>query len=270
MTDAFKIHFIHFMQLANSGDIYNSPLRYFPEFLDIAPCVKHNIKTIEWELIDPKDIVILGGGGLINNWMNPILDRLLDSCDTVVGWGLGDHAKPGKTGVPVIDYGRFSLLGVRDYNFTPVGFPPDYFLPYLPCVTCMEQEFTTERRILRDIGVIQHFRRDLPEELTSRYDAFRQSSHIKQCIRFIGESNAIVTNSYHAAYWGLLLKRIVVIMDIEWSHKFEYFKYKPVKFTGDLHKDIASGQIYSDALSDARALNVEFYEKVRAIIPPAA
>ena len=51
------------------------------------------------------------------------------------------------------------------------------------------------------------------ENLKEKYKDYRISSNttnLEQMVEFIGTSETIVTNSYHAMYWAILLKRKVI------------------------------------------------------------
>ena len=80
-------------------------------------------------------------------------------------------------------------------------------------------------------------------------------------ISFIGKSNTIVTDSYHAMYWSILLgKKVVAIPN---SSKFFDFKYQPIissfkEFEKDLHK----AKSYSGVLEECREVNIKFADKV--------
>ena len=47
------------------------------------------------------------------------------------------------------------------------------------------------------------------------------------------------------------MKRKVVTMGIVHSNKFDYFKYPPQKYTGDIINDINEAKIYEEALKES-------------------
>jgi hypothetical protein len=69
---------------------------------------------------------------------------------------------------------------------------------------------------------------------------------IDHVIKFLGESETIITSSYHGAYWGLLLGRKVEIG--------EPLKSNPNKKSSTLKLDMD--------LEGARCINKQFYDKV--------
>ena len=67
---------------------------------------------------------------------------------------------------------------------------------------------------------------------------------------FIRTSKVIITNSYHGIYWATLMKIKVITMGILHSNKFEYVKYPPQKYSGNIIKDIYNSKIYEFALDE--------------------
>ena len=51
---------------------------------------------------------------------------------------------------------------------------------------------------------------------------------------FIKTSKVIIINSYHGIYWATLMRIKVLTMVYLHSNKFNYFKYPPKEYTGDL------------------------------------
>ena len=85
---------------------------------------------------------------------------------------------------------------------------------------------------------------------------------IDEIIRFIAESEIILTSSYHGAYWGFLLNKKVVING-NWSTKFDTLKYQPAHLSNDLSSDIEKCvQPSTDYLHECMELNDQFYQTV--------
>ena len=89
---------------------------------------------------------------------------------------------------------------------------------------------------------------------------------IDEIIRFIGESEIIITSSFHAAYWALLLNKKVIING-NWSNKFDTLKYPPVLLSDNLENDIQNCIVPpTDYLNECIDLNDAFYKKVMNLI----
>ena len=68
----------------------------------------------------------------------------------------------------------------------------------------------------------------------------------EKAIEFIGSGDVVVTNSYHGAYWGLLLGKKVEMGDP--------LKSRPSPKTKYLKWDIT--------LEEARHINIQFYDRI--------
>jgi len=77
-------------------------------------------------------------------------------------------------------------------------------------------------------------------------------------ISMLSEAEVILTSSYHAAYWGILLGRRVVV--VPWSTKFLRFRWR-VGFAYDLdgvRSAISKAASFPYALKEAREANISF------------
>ena len=99
------------------------------------------------------------------------------------------------------------------------------------------------------------------EEELKKYDQITNKDCLDKIIRFIGESEYIVTNTYHMYYWATLLKKKVILFG-EFSSKFDNLKYPPVRYTGVIEEDLKNATVYEDALEESREKNREFLEKI--------
>ena len=69
-----------------------------------------------------------------------------------------------------------------------------------------------EYKIQRNIGVIEHHHNKIL--LKEKYDKINNELNIDDIIKFIGESNIIITNTYHALYFSALLGDILRLFNI--------------------------------------------------------
>ena len=82
--------------------------------------------------------------------------------------------------------------------------------------------------------------------------------------RFIGEirsARAVVTNSYHGAYWATLLgKRVTVVGG---GSKVRMLKHRPVFATAiDWWQKLEEAECYPHALEECRDRNAEFCAEI--------
>ena len=59
------------------------------------------------------------------------------------------------------------------------------------------------------------------------------------------------------------MKRKVIIMGILHSNKFNYFKYPPQKYTGDIINDINEAKIYEHALDENIDLTINYFNEIK-------
>jgi hypothetical protein len=280
MKHAGKIHFVHHLEKryvpANLGDWICCPYYYYEDYFAQFTCLIHSDWAVLWHEIERDDIVIFGGGGLLDNSdeLNRVLNRLIDRCDNVIIWGAGTHKYTDnnifgkKTATEEIQYKRAALVGVRDYQH-PSG------LPYLPCVSCMNPAFSIPQEdvaIRRNIGTIKSALestfavQNLPSSVTN-------AEPIGTVVRYILSSKHILVSSYHGAYWSMLLGRKAILPATRLGvDKYKYFRHPVGFFAGDTFDENELLRVADeiaeipDFLEESRRLTGEFFEVCRAYI----
>lgn len=259
---------VHRMDKGNVGDFYCAPHLYFDALknksLDIFD-FKNTEETITNNWIDKisKNALIIGGGGLLNRGsfekQLKLFEQLSSKGKKTVLWGVGHNSKNknkfGNMSAYNIDTSKFGLVGVRDFCMKE---------NWVPCVSCMNSIFDETYMETQETGIIYHKKTIKNKPLIKKlqkYPSTSNTTNLEDMISFIGKSNTIVTDSYHAMYWSFLLgKKVVVIPN---SSKFFDFKYQPVvssfeNFEKDLHKT----ESYSGILEECREVNIKFADKV--------
>ncbi|MCR5651813.1 MAG: polysaccharide pyruvyl transferase family protein [Lachnospiraceae bacterium] len=272
MRGVRKIHFINRIDRDNVGDWNCSPLEFYYNYFNNYNLIRHDIGSIDYNEIDKEDMVILGGGGLFNvlDSFNLAINKVLELCDHVIAWSCGFNTHNGRlqadTDFTPLDFDKFMLVTIRDYNH-PSG------IEYLPCPTVKALCLDRTRTPIRKFGVIYH--RSMPEISELPFDSISNNESITRINDFILDSEAIVTNSYHCAYWAILLERKAIVVN-QFSSKFEYFKYKPelVEISMDdkdgalvsIKRAFDNAYVYKGVIDEDEKLNDSFFEKVRGII----
>ncbi|WP_432633847.1 hypothetical protein [Brachyspira sp.] len=59
------------------------------------------------------------------------------------------------------------------------------------------------------------------------------------------------------------MKRKVITMGILHSNKFNYFKYPPQKYSGDIINDINKAKIYESALDESIDLTINYFNEIK-------
>lgn len=252
-----RIHFIYSAETLNAGDSVACPYHHFKYFKNCYPCFIHDIRHhIRWRDIRSDDVVILGGGGLFEcrEDFQELFQKLFETSKHVVAWSCGHNTHYDRTIQKQIDFNRFALLSVRDFNYQNQRYVPD--------VSCMRPDLAQRYEIRRDVGVIEHL--DYPIN-DFPYDKISNAYDVNYVINFIGSSQSIVTNSYHIMYWATLMGKKVILYK-PFSNKFDYFKYPSRIYSGDLAADLKAARIYPDALKECRDLNISFFQDVKNLI----
>lgn len=250
-----KVHFIRCIDWKNTGDMNCDPFVYFPELGDKYDCIYHSMHEIRWELIGKDDWIILGGGGIFGclDRFQETINCLLELSRHVISWACGHNTHYDREIHTEILYGRFYRLTTRDYG---IG------MEYLPDVSCMMSQLEKVYKTRREIGIVEHFEFPIIE---FPYERISNTYSVQSIVRFIGESEVVITNTWHGSYWALLMGKKVVIYH-PFSNRFDYYKYKPVLYSGNLEEDIGHAQCYTQALCEAREQNIRFAQEIKRAI----
>lgn len=259
---------IHRIDKNNAGDYYCAPHHYF------KPLENKSLDIFDFKSTDEKvrinfkeqiinNSLIIGGGGLLNRGSFELQMKLFENISEkgkkTVLWGAGHNEKNksnfGKVTAYNIDLSKFGLVGVRDY---------DMKYDWVPCVSCMNPIMETKNTIENETGLIYHKKTLKNKRLLKKLDNYPSISNtinIEEIIDFISKTETIVTDSYHAMYWSMLLgKRVVALPN---SSKFYSFKYKPA-FSDfeNFEKEIKNAPLYTGVLEECREINMKFGKKV--------
>lgn len=270
-----KIHFINRIDWDNAGDWGCCPLNYYLDYFEQFNLIRHDIDFIDYKEIEPEDVVILGGSGLFNvtRSFNEAINKILERCNHVIAWsaGFNTHDKQWFQGTdfPTISMDKFSMLSIRDYQHpSGIEWLPD------PSAAAIPKDFLkSQQNTIRKYGVIEH--NDLPiKGIGYIEDRIKNSESLYNILKFICESEVVITNSYHCAYWSILLQRKTIVIN-KWSTKFNYFKYKP-EFIESKNEDAVPvellenaskvAQIYVNAYAEAVSMNDAYFERVKKLI----
>ncbi|HTO35512.1 MAG TPA: polysaccharide pyruvyl transferase family protein [Flavobacterium sp.] len=257
---------VHGIDLRNAGDYNCGPHLYFKKLngksLDISD-YKRPDKTDNYIEKIVNNSIIIGGGGLLNRGsferQMKMFEAIAQNGKKTVLWGLGhnekDRATFGKVTRYNVDTSKFGLVGVRDYDMKE---------EWVPCVSCLHPIMDTKNTVINEVGLIYHKKTLKDKSLLKKLDSYPSTSNtinIEEIIDFISKTDTVVTDSYHAMYWSMLLgKKIVALPN---SSKFYSFKYKPA-FSDfkNFENEIKNAPRYTGVLEECREINLKFSEKV--------
>lgn len=235
----------HFRATRNAGDLASAPALYFPS-------LGATIADVRDPLPGETGAVIFGGGALGRR----LLRQGPGDGRIAIAWGVGTSNHEGR------DPGRpaewLTLYGSREWQ------QPGTI--WAPCASCMAPEFDRPAEPVHDAVVYFNTQRPLDLRGLARSD---NEQSFAAAVAFLASGMTIVTNSYHGAYWGLLLSRKVVIVGA-YSSKFYGFRWQP-EYADAASWSAAAGRarVYPDALAQSRAATAAFADRVRNVLDEA-
>jgi len=261
---------IHRFNEKNVGDYYCAPHLYFKELegkvLDISDLRsrKKNVTNNFVEEVSQKAIVI-GGGGLLNikhfKTQMKLFEELSKRGKKIVIWGAGhneiDYDNYLKTKRYWIGLKHIGISGTRDFSHKQKD-------EWVPCVSCLNRIFDKSYNIEQEVGLLFNHKSIKDNNLKAKYKEYPISSNtssLKEMVNFIGKSETVVTNSYHAMYWAILMQRKVIA--IPTTSKFFDFKYKvPISTFKDFKSELKNTKKHDGVLDECREINIQFSKKV--------
>lgn len=230
---------VHRNDEKNAGDYWSRPSHYFKfphKVYDI-----HGLKPFTTE-----ETIILGGGGLLGRpkWHDTIKE--ITYRNKVILWGAGHNNYPDNTKKTLLigttqlstlpSYmNNFKMIGLRDFG---LGFT------WVPCASCMHTAFDVAIDIkpTKDTITISHNKIKIKNE----FDSIKMpdKDDLQNWLCTVAQYKNVITNTYHGAYWSMLLGKNVTIQS--WSSKFNNLG----KFT----------------LQDARQANIKFFTSCEYLI----
>jgi hypothetical protein len=258
------ITFVHRLDYNNPGDYWSCPSHYFK--FDIAEHVDiNNIKNLK-----SSNKIIFGGGGLLGRitWDNSI--RQLTENNDVILWGAGQNIYGQKKKGDMIGVKVDSALPDYIDNFTSIGLR-DYNLGYnwVPCVSCMHLAFDKVIKVksTKKVIAVEHNKIKLRSKDYKTINHAIAPTQLEEFLLEIAQYECVLTNTYHGAYWSLLLGKKVILQP--WSSKFNNLKWNHLTIGRGEHLQPSVIELFDDiktnnntALEEARDANNKFYLKL--------
>lgn len=207
-----------------------------------------------WRLSDPTNAELRKE---FNKKLQTLVKEYIDKLQSSVKpprfmWGAG-HNEAATKKAKFIDYpeylSAFDKVGIRDHG---------QLYDWAPCASCMHPAFRKKYPIKHDIIWFEHKKQiikstDFGSDPIMRFT--NSGNNIENTIEILGSANTIITNSYHGAYWGVLLGKKVVVQE-PWSTKFFFMKHPPTF--------IQKGETWRDVIDTARSYKTAHEESVAA------
>ena len=195
----------------NSGDYASNPFNYFEvpfevERINLKEFFSMPLKELD---IFKNETLIFGGGGMLifGKWLTYLAK--IKGKGKYITWGIG-HNRHHQSQIE--HYPRyletFDLNGIRDYCTK---------YRWVPCASCMSPLFEQPDTPQYDIVVYEH--KDFPLNLSQFPRLDNAGKSFEEKVEFLATGATIITNSYHGAYWGMLMGRKVLVLE-PFSSKF--------------------------------------------------
>ena len=273
-----EVVFLNRMSTSNVGDNLCSPYLYFKDRFPKARRVEFHLG--EWRrrrlllkvalspILIRSRILVVGGGGLLGLELFADDLRYWSSTPfcTKVLWGAGhnshnilsaDQANPSPS--DYIGIKRFDKVGIRDWV-------SEY--SWVPCASCMNSEFSQPASESGGLVAAMHYEtrssetfiREIVRAAQEPVDVVFNDVSPESFIGKLRRAKAVVTNTYHGAYWSTLFgKRVAVVGG---GSKVRMLKHRPIfATTGDWARKLEEADSYAHALEECRDRNVEFCEE---------
>ena len=269
-----RIFTVH-LKSRNIGDTFSTPLKYFPDLalavtdsFDIWHSAAFHILRYS---ITKKDMIIIGGGGLIRH--NRIwTDNILEYCrrGSCLLWAPGYNMQVGDDQDMASTDAIMQLaheVHLRDYFPRPPGY--DYH-PMLD-TSCMIPELEAPCPLSSTRGPVGYYLHEtlLAGPLTETYlehiDAanilFNNHTNITNVLNFFCGFDTIVTSSYHGLLWATYLNKPVYVVNPS-SEKFSLLPFPVPLLTPPSPPLLFSMTVNGTKLrEECVANNTDFYRK---------
>jgi hypothetical protein len=226
----------------NIGDQYSTPFRHLSFSCKSSKMIDPLDTKLNSSIIDGDYSFIIGGGGILV--FNKIIERVVNICKInnrlLIGWGLGVNDENSTVQVWPKYLEKFDLLGIRD--------PKSPYGEYVPCVSCLSRTFDKYLNPEIKYKKILYKHHKVDTEFDKSLPLMTNDGEFEETIRFLSSAETVYTNSFHGAYWSMLLGKNVVYE--KWSSKF----YSLPLTTP------------SDYLVECRDRNFQFIEKLSKLL----
>lgn len=233
------------------------------------------------KIIVENKIVIIGGGGLINqdNKWNKFINLSIKYSSFTVLYSIGKNTRMSDSAyLDSIDFydsinleNSNVLYGTRDWEYLQNNDEKNY--NYVPCPSCMLIKIPEIPNIIRKVGLVQHawfkLKIDSDDENleilknTEMISMDITKNSIDSILLFIYSSEYILTNTYHGYYWSMLSNKKVILLD-KWSTKFDKMKWSTnlYKKNINIYEQFDNVLHYPNLLKECIEYNDKFLQKI--------
>ena len=235
----------------NTGDRFCSPFLYytFPFDTTYRCIVRDSFEEVNYPLI-------LGGGGLFQQWfIDNVFPKFKNKIKIVWGSGTNYH---GETKIILPNFlSDWDIVGLRDKGT---------IYDWVPCVSAKNKLFDNNYNSKFEFVIYEHAHQPINiKSLTEAPKLNNTGFSMREKIDFIGSGEYIITNTYHGAYWGMLLNKKVIIYE-PFSNRCLFFPWNVTIADRFTFKDKIKSCASFNILQECREVNDAFYERVCNLI----
>lgn len=245
--------------MTNVGDKACCPADYF----HLGNVVRVDVARLEdrrnHTILQDADSIVLGGGGVF--YFEHSVARLMDAHGhkTVV-WGAGANRHGSQVQSYPNNLHKCALVGLRD--------DCEDWVPCVSCFNALFDRYVNQHVEVNELVVYEHKRFPILSECGG-WPRLRNNASLNEALQFIASGRVVITNSYHGAYWAMLLgKRTIVYQPF--SSKFHGMKWQPpIAYTLEELREVIGITHREDAgarLGAARERTSTFYGRVLQVL----
>ena len=255
------IYFAHVKVTSNAGDKRCCPYYYYESYFRQFNCQIVNLTSLRHIHIDKQDIIIIGGGGILDasrQWNDNII-YAMHKTKNIILWGCG-YNNNGKINFNSIPINKTLLAGIRDYQHP--------YLRFVPCPSCKSVFFDRIKPVNASVGIIKHYGNTFTlNDSYNGIDCILNSASMQEIVNFIHRHSIILSDSYHGLYWASLAGKKVGRLDNRNNSRFRdcFYQYPYIQYLDDADNAQAFTLTGND-LAFFRQLNDCFFLQVKSII----
>lgn len=251
-----KVTFYHIKDDRNVGDQRCCPALYFDEWKDAE------VKSIfDWSP-DTDRVSIFGGGGLLYHELHDIFSRAAHcrkrgETGPLIIWGAGENMHNQHALLEPYYLNHFDLVGIRDDNHS--------FGQFVPCVSCLMKWVWPAIDPIFPVVVYHHHKSPIDLPFAPRLsNSCEDGVSIEDRLAFIAQGKIVVTNSYHGAYWALLMnRRVLLVAGPPNSSRFHHMRWQPPIVAADrIATNLHKAKDFPAALQEATNMNLLFRKEI--------
>lgn len=260
-------YFLHHHDRVNQGDVLSGPYNYFDfEVLGKISWDRNIQKGEPAPFVDGAPIIF--GGGIYFSDKKPHLMKLIRRSGKFIGWGIGLDPRSDVSRF----LNKFTLLGTRERKLDLID---NRRIFYVPCVSCMNPAFdgdvqssATGEPKTPHHEIVLHVNGGFNEKKVAAalgsYRVSRTNQIFAETIANLRNSDCVITNSYHGAYWGSLLGKKIICIKTEvpkWDGLHPNVAFADLNEIDQVLRTVKP--VPESYLSECRSINNDFYELVR-------